>query len=119
MMITSATNPPWLETQAEVIACKYDSGAGQALAFGIPTSKHFLITFTYYVHGKTCTGKFLSPIYIEQGETFLISYNPLAPQQNSKSTATIPIIRTPLFAIGIAGSIVFSLIWLILMRTCN
>ena len=118
MTTTPATSPPWLKTQAEVIACKYQSGAGQALAFGIPASKHFLITFTYYAHGKTYTDQFPSSTYIEQGETFPISYNPLAPQQNSKSAAT-PAIRTPPFAIGIAGSVILFLIWLVLMRTCN
>jgi hypothetical protein len=109
---------PWLETQARVTACKYEFGAGQALAFGIPTSKHFLITFSYYAHGKTFTGEFRSPTYLEQGKTFSITYNPLAPQQNSKSAA-IPTTKTPLFAIGIAGSVILSLIWLAMMRGCH
>jgi hypothetical protein len=112
------TNTPWLETQAEVVACKYESGAGQALAFGIPTDKHFLITFTYRAHGKTYTDEFTSPTYLEQGATFLLTYNPLAPQQNSKSAAT-PTTRTPLFTIAIAGSVILSLIWLVLMHGCN
>jgi hypothetical protein len=117
--ITSTTNPPpWLDTQAEVVTCKYESGAGQVLAFGIPTSKHFLITFTYYAHGKTYTDEFTSPTNLEQGATFPITYNSLAPQQNSKSAST-PITKTPLFAIGIAGSIIFSLIWLAILRGCN
>jgi hypothetical protein len=110
--------PPWLETTAQVTACKYEFGAGQALAFGIPTSKHFLITFSYYAHGKTFTGEFSSAAYLEQGKTFTITYNPLAPQQNSKS-ATTPITKTPLFAIGIMGSIVISLVWLAMMRGCH
>ena len=114
----SAQNPPWLETTARVTACKYEFGAGQALAFGIPTSKHFLITFTYYAHGTTYTDEFRSPAYVEQGETFTITYNPLAPQQNSKSAA-IPASRTPLFTIGIAGSIVLSLIWFAMLRGCR
>ena len=109
---------PWLETQAEVIACKYEFGAGQALAFGIPSRKHFRITFTYYAHGKTYTDQFTSPTYIEQGETFPIDYNPLAPQENSKSV-TIPATKTPLFAIGIIGSIVLSLMWLAVMHGCH
>lgn len=109
---------PWLETEAKVTACKYELGAGQALAFGIPSSKHFRITFTYYAHGKTYTDQFTSPTYIEQGETFPIAYNPLAPQENSKS-ATIPTTKTPLFAIGIIGSIVLSLMWLAVMHGCH
>jgi hypothetical protein len=114
----TTTNTLWLETQAEVVACKYESGAGQALAFGISTGKHFLITFTYRAHGRYYTDEFTSPTYLEQGATFLLTYNPLAPQQNSKSAA-IPTTRTPLFALGIAGSIVLSLVWLALMRSCN
>lgn len=109
---------PWLETQAEVTACKYEFGAGQALAFGVPTSKHFLITFTYYAHGQIFTDHFTSPTYLEQGHTFAISYNPLAPQQNSKSTAE-PIAKNPLFAIGIIGSIFLSLLWLAILHGCN
>jgi hypothetical protein len=108
---------PWLETQAKVTACKYEFGAGQALAFGIPSSKHFRITFIYYAHGRTFTDEFTSRTYLEQGEAFPITYNPLAPQENSKSAA-IPTTKTPLFAIGIAGSIVLSLIWLAMMRGC-
>jgi hypothetical protein len=112
------TTTKWLETQAEVVTCKYESEAGQALAFGIPTGKHFLITFTYRAHGKHYTDEFTSPTYLEQGATFLLTYNPLAPQQNSKSAATT-ITRTTVFAIGIAGSIILSLTWLVFIRGCN
>lgn len=114
----TTAQPPWLETHATVIACKYEFGAGRALAFGIPTSKHFLITFTYRAHGKTHTDQFSSPTYIEQGKTFPITYNPLAPQENSKS-ATEPITKTALFAIGVAGSVIISLIWLGIMHGCR
>lgn len=110
--------PPWLETAAHVTDCKYEFGAGRALAFGIPTSKHFLITFTYYAHGKIFTGDFTSSTYLENGETFIITYNPLAPEQNSKSAA-IPTTRTALFSVGIAGSVVLSLLWFALMRGCR
>jgi hypothetical protein len=115
---TPAPEFPWLETQARVTACKYEFGAGRALAFGIPTSKHFLITFSYYAHGKTYTDEFTSRTYLEQGKTFPLTYNPLAPEQNSKSAA-IPTTKTPLFAIGIAGSVVISLVWFAMMRGCN
>ena len=110
--------PPWLETHATVTACEYDFAAGRALAFGLPTSKRFRITFTYHAHGETYTDQFTSPTYLEQGATFSITYNPLAPQQNSKSAAE-PITKAPLFAIGIAGSILLSLIWLAILRGCR
>lgn len=114
----SAPLPPWLETTAIVTACKYDFGAGQALAFGIPSSKHFLITFSYYAHGKSFTDEFRSAAYLEQGKTFTITYNPLAPQENNKS-ATSSATKAPLFAIGIAGSVILSLLWLAMMRGCH
>jgi len=110
--------PPWLETTAEVIACKYEFGAGRALAFGIPTSKHFLITFIYYAHGKTYTAEFTSRTYLEQGRTFTLSYNPLNPRQNTKS-ASPSTERMPLFAIGITGSVILSLIYFAMLRGCN
>ena len=112
------SKPAWLETQATVTACEYDFGAGRALAFGMPSGKHFRITFTYYAHGRSYTGEFASPTYFEQGAAFPISYNPLAPQQNSKSAST-PITKAPLFAIGVAGSVVLSLLWLAVMRGCH
>lgn len=108
----------WLETQAKVTACKYELGAGQALAFGIPRTKHFRIAFSYYAHGQTYTGEFTSPTYMEQGKTFPIAYNPLAPHENSK-TAAAPATKTPLFAIGVIGSIVLSLIWFAILRGCS
>jgi hypothetical protein len=91
MTTDPSTKPPWLDSQAEVVTCKYESGAGQVLAFGIPSSNHFLITFTYYAHGKTYTDEFTSPTYLEQGATFSITYNPLAPQQTaSQSRRPLP-----------------------------
>jgi hypothetical protein len=89
------------------------------LTLGIPTDKNqFLITFIYYAHGKTYTDQFTSPTYIEQGEIFPVSYNPLAPHQNTKS-ASASISRTPIFAVGVAGSILLSILYLVWMRGCN
>jgi len=111
--------PPWLETQARVTACKYQFARMNTLTLGVATDPNqFLISFTYYAHAKTYTGHFTSPIYLEQGALFPITYNPLDPQQNSKS-ASSPITRTPLFAIGIAGSVVLSLLWLVWLRGCH
>jgi hypothetical protein len=111
--------PLWLETQAQVTACKYQFTRMNTLTLGIPPDKNrFLITFTYYAHGKSYTDEFTSPTYLEQGETFLVSYNPLAPQQNTKSSSS-PVTKTPLFAIGVAGSVLLSLLYLGMMRGCN
>jgi hypothetical protein len=89
------------------------------LTLGIPTdSGPFLISFTYYAHGKLYSDQFTSPTYLEQGAIFPIFYNPLAPHQNSKS-ASSPTSKTPLFALGVAGSILLSLLYLGMMHGCN
>jgi hypothetical protein len=113
------TAPPWLETHARVTACKYQFARLNTLTLGIAADPNqFLISFTYYAHAKTYTGQFTSPTYLAQDALFPITYNPLAPQQNSKS-ASSPTTRTPLFAIGIAGSVVLSLLYLTFLRGCN
>ncbi len=111
--------PPWLETQAKVTACKYQFARMNDLTLGIPADgNQLIITFTYYAHGKTYTDRFTAPTYLEQGHVFPISYNPLEPQQNTKS-ASSPTSGTPLFALGVAGSVILSIIFLAYMRGCN
>lgn len=114
----SEPEPPWLETMAIVTSCKYEFGGMRALAFGIPDDKHFLIGFSYHAHGKDFTGEFISLVALEQGHNFPIRYNPLIPQQNTKSAA-LPTARTPLFAIGIAGSVILSLLYLTMLHGCH
>jgi len=110
---------PWLETEAQVTACKYQFARMNTLTFGISTDRGpFLITFSYYAHGRSYTDEFTSPTYMEQGSLFPVTYNPLAPQQNSKSAA-VSTASTPLFAIGIAGSVVLSLLYLVWLRGCG
>lgn len=107
----------WPETTARVTSCKYRFSRMNTLTLGIPLDKNrFLIGFSYYAHGKSYTGEFTAPTYMEQGTRFSIGYNPLHPEENTKSQAQG---STPLFAIGIAGSIVLSLIYLSMMRGCN
>ena len=45
---------PWLETQAEVTACRYEFARMNTLSLGIATSRNqFIISFSYYAHAKT------------------------------------------------------------------
>ena len=119
-MTAPTTDPPWLETQARVTACKYQFARMNTLTLGIPADKNqFLITFAYYAHGKTYTAEFSSPTYLEQGQTFPVSYNPLVPQQNTKSSSSPPSNRAPLFAMGVIGSVLLSLLYLGMMHGCN
>lgn len=86
---------------ATVVECRYEFGAGQALAFGIPRSRHFRITFNYWAEGKLHTGEFFSSKAVPQGELFPITYNPAAPHENSKSTS----VAVPSRLIGLVASV--------------
>ncbi|MCU1226703.1 MAG: hypothetical protein JWQ42_4796 [Edaphobacter sp.] len=119
MTSSTAPKPSWFDTQAKVTACKYQFARMNTLTLGTPTDdNHFLITFTYYAQGRTYTDRFTSPTYLEQGQTLPLSYNPSDPQQNSKSAAS-PATRPPLFAIGVAGSVILSIIFLAYAHGCN
>ncbi|MBB6143772.1 hypothetical protein HNQ77_001721 [Silvibacterium bohemicum] len=116
--------PPWLETQAEVTACHYEFARMNTLTLGIaPDSNRFSISFTYYAHARTFRGEFTSPVAMEEGKTFPVFYNPLNPQESRQSesgaTGSGLTSRSPLFAIGIAGSVVISLLYLAMMHGCN
>lgn len=119
MTNSPTVTPPWIETTAEVTACRYQFARMNTLTLGVGSDgKQFVITFTYRAHGKTYTDEFTAPAYIEQGTVFTLSYNPAAPQQNTKS-ASSPATGTPLFAIAVAGSIVLSVIYLTFLRGCS
>jgi hypothetical protein len=110
----------WPEALATVTACKYDAGAGRALAFGIPTTKHFRISYNYFADDELHTGEFTSEKPIPQGTLFSIHYNPDAPHQNSHDPHTIPQNpRAPILTIGIIGSIILSLAWFAILRGCR
>ena len=113
----SATHD-WPEAMATVTACKYQFGAGRALAFGIPARRHFLITFNYWAGGQLHTGQFTSATAVPQGSLFPVTYNPDQPLENNKSAAE-PMARTPLLAVGILGSVVLSLAWFAFLHGCS
>ena len=86
---------PWLETQAEVTACRYEFARMNSLSLGIATrSDQFRISFSYYAHAKTFCDEFTSPVATGTGESFPVFYNPLNPKQNSRSEAA-PTSRVP------------------------
>jgi hypothetical protein len=112
--------PAWIATEATVTTCRYQSPGLSTLAFGFQTTQKFRITFDYYAHGRLYSGEFQSPIAIPQNERIPITYNPLDPQQNSRALIPNPTpTRPPLIAIGIAGSIALSLLWLAVLRGCH
>jgi hypothetical protein len=113
--------PEWIATEATVTTCRYQSPGLSTLAFGFQTTQKFRITFDYYAHGRLYSGEFQSPAAIPQNERIPITYNPLDPQENSRASSRsgAPSPRRALLAIGIAGSIVLSLLWLAVLRSCN
>ena len=110
----------WPEALATVTACRYDAGAGRALAFGIPATKHFRISYNYFVNDEIHTGEFASDKAIPQSTLFPIRYNPDAPHQNSHdATRSSQTSRAPLLTIGVIGSLILSLAWFAILRGCH
>jgi hypothetical protein len=108
----------WPEALATVTACTYETGALQAVVFGIPTNKHFVIAFNYWANGEIHIGEYTSATAVPQGTLFPITYDPAAPHNHSKSSDT-RVTRGPLLAIGIAGSVILTVLWLATMRGCH
>jgi len=115
---SSPQNPQWPEAMATVTSCKYDAGAGRAMAFGLPTTRHFQITYNYWADGELHTGEFASAKAIPQNTLFPIRYNPEAPHENSHSAST-GFSRSPVVAVGIVGSIILTLAWFLILRGCR
>ncbi|HEY5330587.1 MAG TPA: hypothetical protein VIJ79_11930 [Acidobacteriaceae bacterium] len=107
---------PWPEAMATVTACHYEAGAGSALAFGVPTTKHFRIAYNYWANGELHTGEYNSATAVAQGTLFPITYDPAAPHEHIHST---PSPRSAQIIIGIAGSIILSLAWFAFLRGCH
>jgi hypothetical protein len=116
------TESAWIATEATVTTCRYRSPGLSILAFGFQTREKFCITVDYYAHGRLYSDEFQSPTAIPQNEHIPITYNPLHPGQNSLSHASAvgtPSTRAAILAIGIAGSILLSLLWFGMMHGCN
>ena len=113
---------PWIATEATVTTCRYQSPGLSTLAFGFQTGEKFRIAFDYYAHGRLYSDEFQSPIAIPQNEHIPITYNPLYPEQNSRGRGSGTALKTthpPILIIGILGSIVLSLLWLAVLRSCH
>ena len=117
----TSTPPNWITTQATVTTCTYQFAGLSTLAFGFNTRQKFRITFDYYAHGQLYSGEFQSPTAIPQNQQIPLTYNPLHPSENNRAPAPpAPISpRRQLLTVGILGSIVLSLAWLMILRSCN
>jgi len=109
----------WPEVLATVTECKYDVGAGRALAFGIPTRKHFLIHYNYFADGEFHSGELRSAKPMPQGHLFPIRYDPDAPNHHKHAVSTSSGNRNQTLVIGIFGSFILLFLWLVILRGCH
>ena len=114
----NAEDNAWPEAMATVTECRYDVRAGRAIAFGIPARKHFRIAYNYWANDELHTGELFSEKAMPQNTLFPVHYNPDLPHQSRHGDESSPQ-RFPLIAIGIAGSILLSLGWFLLLRGCG
>ena len=110
------TPADWPEAMAEVTECRYDVRAGRALAFGLTSSKHFRIAYNYRVGDELHTGEYFSETARPRGTLFPIHYHPDLPHLHRSGSDTLG--RSQLLAIGIAGLIVLTLVWLLVLHGC-
>jgi hypothetical protein len=114
------SDEPWITTEATVTSCRFQFARMNTFTLGIQTGEKFRIAFDYYAHGRLYSDEFQSPVAIAQNERIPITYNPLHPEQNSRTSGpNASPSRNPLIGLGILGSIVLSLLWLAAMRSCN
>lgn len=112
----------WPEAMATVLSCHYEMRAGRALAFGLPSSRHFHITYNYWAMGELQEADCYAGEAMPQGSLFPIRYDPETPLRNHHALAGPSQARAgrgALIAIGVAGSVVLSLAWLLVMRGCS
>jgi hypothetical protein len=110
----------WIETEATVTSCRFQFARINTFTLGIQTGDKFRIAFDYHAHGRLYSDEFQSPVAIPQNEHIPITYNPLHPEQNDRTSGpNASPTRNPLITIGIIGSIVLSLLWLIVLRSCS
>jgi hypothetical protein len=109
----------WIETTATVVSCRYQFAKMNTFRMGVQSGEKYRIAFDYVAHGQTYSDEFQSAIAIPQNQRISVRYNPLAPQQNDRSSGGTSTGRAPLFALGIAGSVVLSLLWLAVLRGCS
>jgi len=114
--------PGWPEAIATVLECRYDMRAGRVLAFGVPSNKHFRIRYNYFANGDHHEGQFFSATAIPQNTLFPVHYNPDLPHEHSHDNQIVntpPNARRATLAVGIAGSVVLSLVWFAVLRGCH
>jgi hypothetical protein len=115
-----STNPSeWPEVIATVLECHYDMRVGRALAFGAPSSQRFRIRYNYFANGQTHEAELFSATAMPQHSLFPVRYNPADIREHTHIDGNPTSTRNPLIAFGIIGSIILSLVWLLILRGCS
>jgi hypothetical protein len=111
---------PWLTTEATVTSCRYQFAGLSNLAFGVSTQKKFRIGFDYYAHGRLYSDVFQSGTAIPQNTRIPITYNPLKPQENSRTSGphATPA-RSPVVSLAVLGSVLLAILSLAALHSCN
>ena len=90
---------------------------------GIQMQAKYRIGFDYYAHGRLYTDEYGSAVAVPQGTQIAVRYNPLAPEENDRSgrgsEGAAGTGRGSLIGFGIAGSVLLSLAWLLVLRGCS
>lgn len=103
MSSASQQSQDWPETLATVLSCTYETRAGRAIAFGLPSSRHFHITYNYWANDELHTADLYADKPIPQGSLFPIRYNPEEPRtthHGGASSAPATPDWTPRFAVA-------------------
>jgi hypothetical protein len=128
MLITASSKmtpaDSWIVTEATVTSCRFQFARMNTWTLGIQTQDKFRITFDYYAHGKLYSDEFQSPVAIPQDTPVPVRYNPLAPEQNDRTSGPSQrpsgaSSRKPQLIVGVVGSIVLSLLWLTFLHGCR
>ena len=109
----------WPKAMATVTSCTYEMRAGRALAFGLPSGRHFRIAYNYWAGEALQTGELYAAKPMPQGSLFPVHYDPALPQASRHGEGGGPAPRISLLTIGIAGSVVLSLAWFLVLRGCS
>jgi hypothetical protein len=112
----------WPEAIATVLECRYDMRAGRALAFGVPSGKHFRIRYNYFADGALHEGQLYSAAAMPQNTLFPVRYNPELPHEHSHEQAAVATLPSPeraMLIVGVIGSVVLSLAWFGVLRGCH
>lgn len=114
----ASSDPDWPEALATVTACRYESRVGRAMAFGMPASRHFRISYHCWAGDAEHTGEFYTEKAMPTGTLFPLRYDPERTASNEYDRHDAPG-RFPLLGLGALGTAVTLLLWFALLRGCH